>query len=90
MVMPASYFRELRAKLKAEGVCIRCRKRPAKKGILVCEKCDKDTLVNGKKRRKERAEVGLCLCKAPLAEGATYCVTCLENQSLCHSRLAHL
>lgn len=46
---------------KAEGLCVECRKRKARRGIVSCSMCSKKTKINGEKLARERAASGLCV-----------------------------
>ena len=67
-----------RAKLKAEGVCVRCHKRPAESGKVICGKCSNDR----NELKRELVRSGLCRdCGGPLDDPTiTRCVNCKDNE----------
>lgn len=79
--------RELYAKLRSKGICVRCKKAKARPGKAQCEACAAATAVDGAARSKRRyvwlREHGFCtLCGHEKAlEGMSVCTVCRERSN---------
>lgn len=54
------YRRQRRARLKAQGLCVDCAKRPSEKGIAVCRECADKRNKRDKELRKAYSDYGIC------------------------------
>lgn len=78
--------KERRERLKEQGICNWCGKRPAEPGKTQCKVCGEDAVArhnsdvkNGK--LKQYRERGLCLhCGAEREPGKMYCPECMEKK----------
>jgi hypothetical protein len=79
----AEYLRERRARLKAQGLCIRCGKRPAEAGKTRCRECA------DREQAKENKRKGRITVKEVLKEcqPGYHCLKCSLKDCLCpHSK----
>lgn len=79
--------KETRRKRREAGVCMRCGKKPADNGSVLCQECRRSIRVygthyrekHGGKKRKEWISKGLCYhCGKERVQGKKVCKECLE------------
>lgn len=80
----AEYQRERKARLKAQGLCIKCGKRPAEAGKTRCRECaDREKLLEHKRKGITTVAEVLLECKP-----GYHCLKCKLKDCLCpHSRV---
>lgn len=80
------YKRNLYKVRKEAGICTRCGKKKASKGLTTCIDCRTKTNRNANDRRKllnaqKRKYLGICLrCNNPVVDGYCYCEEHLKRQ----------
>lgn len=75
--------KERYAELKAQGICMDCRKAPARPGKTRCETCAQRGLIQAKRKYRKLLRQGICAhChRAPARSGKTLCELCAELAS---------
>ena len=73
MPWTAEDLKRHRAKLRAQGICTRCHKGPAREGRAICLGCHEDVKA---RRRKYRQMEGRCECGRHVTTGRYRCPKC--------------
>ena len=79
MAFTAQQHREYRAKLKEQGICIACHKRPGKDGYATCSICEERTAKRDRGYRKDPLRCHDCKwVMNEFDKGSSRCASCAE------------